>query len=439
GYKIETTFVVGTALLLFFAGASIILWSMVSGIFRIPSMIASYHAQKKRRKGELALSRGMIALGAGDADLARRSAAEAETLLGQEPLPLLLAAQSAQLDGHRIKAERAFTTMLASSETRLLGLRGLHIEAQRAGDLVNAIRYADEALTLSPASLWATDALIDYFVAVNEHSQALLALERGRRGYTKAAYQRKRAVILTARGLDGELSHPQKSMDDARDAVKLAPALVPASTLYARLLIRSGETRKAAKLLEGAWQRAPHPELAAVYLDLRNGDTARDRFQRARRLKALRPDHKESALVVAEAALALRDRETAQSILQTVITDRPSVRVCLLMADSERIGDHNKGRAREWLQRAASASPDECWMGDGQRCETWQPLSPLTRKLDQVQWTSPPDTLHADRALRLLAHAFETIDGPANESRGKAGLSAKAFLRARDQDAESLS
>ena len=53
---------------------------------------------------------------------------------------MLLHAQSAQLDGNRDGAQRAFRAMAERPDTRLLGLRGLFIEAQRANDAAAAIQ-----------------------------------------------------------------------------------------------------------------------------------------------------------------------------------------------------------------------------------------------------------------------------------------------------------
>ncbi len=69
-----------------------------------------------------------------------------------DPLALLLHAQSAQLDGDRDGAQRAFRAMAERADTRLLGLRGLFIEAQRADDPVAAVMIAEEALKMSPSS-----------------------------------------------------------------------------------------------------------------------------------------------------------------------------------------------------------------------------------------------------------------------------------------------
>ena len=61
-------------------------------------------------------------------------------------LALLLHAQSAQLDGNADRAQRAFRAMAERADTRLLGLRGLFIEAQRADDPAAAVAIAEEAL-----------------------------------------------------------------------------------------------------------------------------------------------------------------------------------------------------------------------------------------------------------------------------------------------------
>ena len=85
-------------------------------------------------RGYLAISRGLVAVGAGDARAARRAADEAERIAPGEPLALLLNAQVAQLSGDRAAAEHAFRAMAERDDTKLLGLRGLYIEAQRRKD-----------------------------------------------------------------------------------------------------------------------------------------------------------------------------------------------------------------------------------------------------------------------------------------------------------------
>src|SRR5262249_58908267 len=108
--------------------------------------------ERRQARGRQAITQGLLAIGHGDASAARRHAGEAQRIAGHDPLALLLAAQSAQLEGDRGGANRAFRAMAEREDTRLLGLRGLFIEAQRADDPVSALMIADEALKASPSS-----------------------------------------------------------------------------------------------------------------------------------------------------------------------------------------------------------------------------------------------------------------------------------------------
>ena len=128
GYRIETSILVGLSAVLALCVILILVWSVLRFIFRLPSLMSLWNKARKRQRGQDALSRGMIALGAGDIRTAERATREAERSLGQEPLTLLLRAQLAQLTQDREGAERAFQTMVQNPETRLLGLRGLYVK-----------------------------------------------------------------------------------------------------------------------------------------------------------------------------------------------------------------------------------------------------------------------------------------------------------------------
>jgi HemY protein len=168
---------------------------------------------------------------------------------------------------------------------------------------------------------------------------------------------------------------------------------VPAVALTARLLIRKGGARKAAKIIETAWRLAPHPELAKLYLDLRPGDSSADRLARARILAKLSPRDPESRIALASAAITACDYKSAREAMLPMIEGdaRPTVRVCLLMAEIEEAEHGETGYAREWLGRASRAPRDECWIADGVMSEQWLPASPVTGKLDAFVWRRPDE------------------------------------------------
>ncbi|MBB5753764.1 heme biosynthesis protein HemY [Prosthecomicrobium pneumaticum] len=406
GREFRTTLMVAAVALAALFVALALLWALVSGIFRTPRLIGRFFSGRKRDRGYRALSRGMIAVGAGDTRLARRLSVEARRILGEEPLALLLAAQSAQLAGDTAGARAAFEAMRADPETRLLGLHGLFVEAQRRGEHEAARQFAEEAAALAPTLRWAGTALFDYRAAAGDWRGALLTLATNLNAklIDRQRAHRYRAVLLTAQGLAAEQGGPSEAKALALDAVRLAPDLVPAATLAARILTRLGETRRAARILEAAWRRGPHPELADAYAELRPGDAARDRRKRMEKLAALVPGHVEGRLALARAALEERDFGEARRLATEVAREAPSERVFLLLADiEEEAGD--LGRARELLGRAVRAPRDPAWIADGIAAARWAPISPVTGRLDAFEWKAPAALIGAPEPLDLATGA----------------------------------
>lgn len=404
GKRIEASMLVGGAAVLVLAAAISLVWSVIRFVFRIPGLWSITWRARRRQKGQAALSRGLIAVGSGDAKLARRQAADALRLLGKEPLSLLLAAQAAQLSGERRDAETAFRDMLETTETKLLGLRGLFVEAKRRGDEDAAHGYSEQAATLSPAAMWANEAILEYHGRTKNWQAALGALDRASRMIDRATFKRHRAVLLTALAMAAAENDPDVALDRAREAVKLAPDLVPASVLLARIYAKRGEFRKASKVIEAAWKRSPHPELGVGYLAIRSGDAARERIARAEVLFSIQPGHSESRLLLAETAIEAREFDRAREVIEPLSSSHPTVRTCLIMAELEEIEHGNDGLVKEWLARASRAPRDPLWIADGVMSDHWVPVSPVTGRLDAFLWMVPVEAI-ADRRLAAALDA----------------------------------
>jgi HemY protein len=409
GYEMQTTVAVAAVALAGIALALALLWAAVTTLLRLPSRLTFASRARKRARGYQAVSRGMVAVGAGDAIAARRHSNEAERLLGHEPLTLLLKAQAAQVSGNRAAAETAFARMMDDDETRVLGLRGLFVEARRRGDADNATRYAAEAARLAPAASWASDAVLEARCAAHDWRGALAALDRRAASglIDKAAAKRQRAVLLTADALERPEQEREAALESAQEALKLAPDLVPAAVMVGRGLSQRGDLRRAAKAVETAWRAQPHPDLADVYIDLRPGDSALDRLARAETLQKLSNHAPEGRLAVARTAMEAREFARARAALEPLARERPTMRVCLLMSDLEQAEHGATGHGREWLARAARAPRDPAWMADGVVCDRWAPVSPVTGRLDAFVWQAPPDVLVAPE---LALHDEVTAD-----------------------------
>ncbi len=155
--------------------AILILWWLVKSIIQSPYTLRRHFRARKRDRGYQSLSTGLIAAGAGDAEAARRMTRQAGKLLrsDQEPLIRLLEAQTAMLEGRTEDARKGFEAMVDDPETRLLGLRGLYIEAQRVGACEAARHYATEAARQAPQLEWASSAMMGQLCAEGDWDAAL--------------------------------------------------------------------------------------------------------------------------------------------------------------------------------------------------------------------------------------------------------------------------
>jgi HemY protein len=387
-WRIETSLMVLGAAMLAAMVLLALLWSLARAILHSPFLFLTMLHNRRGVRAYEAISRGLIAVGAGDVGAARKLTAEANRIAPAEPLALLLSAQTAQLAGDRVAADRAFRAMAGRADTKALGLRGLFIEAQRRQDFASARAYAEEAARTSATLGWAGQAALEFRCATGDWAGALALLDRNKRAFDKASYRRQQAVMLTARALAAEEADRDNAKAFALEAAKLAPTLVPAAVLAGRLLAEGGEQRKAARIIEKAWSANPHPELAQAFSELRSGDAARDRLTRMEALAKKTPGHVEGALAAARAAIDAQEFAKARTSLAPYL-GAPTRRVALLMAGIERAERNDEGRAREWIARALNAAPDPVWTADGYVSDRWLPVSPVSGRLDAFEWRVP--------------------------------------------------
>jgi HemY protein len=388
--------------------AATLAWNMLRALWRTPQRLRRSRRERRHARGRHAITQGLLAIGHGDSAAARAHADVARRHAFNDPLALLLHAQSAQLEGDRAGAQAAFRAMAEREDTRLLGLRGLFIEAQRADDPLAAVMIAQEALKLSPASTWASQAVLGFRCAKGDWSGALTILDANLSAglIGKATYRRQRAVLLTARALELENRDRGLSRDSVMEAVKLAPTLIPAAVLASRYESEAHQVRRAMRIVETAWLSHPHPDLADAYAHVRLGDSARERLARVETLAAKTPGHIEGALAVARAAIDASEFARAREALAP-FTAAPTQRVAMLMAEIERTEHGDSGRARAWTLRAVRALHDPVWTADGYVSDRWRPVSPVTGRLDAFKWQTPVASLPSDRGPAIDISPFE--------------------------------
>jgi HemY protein len=411
GWRVDTSVAVLIVGTLVVAVIAVIVVGLLRRIVGGPRAFLHARRERRRRDGYRALTQGMVAVAAGDADEAQRYARKADVLLAEPPLTLLLSAQAAQLNGDDDAARKYFAAMLNRPETEFLGLRGMLTQALRRGEDGAALRLAERAHTMRPKTPWVLTNLLELQVRAGEwqRAQTTLAELVKAKLVPAAAGRHHQAALLLAQSRAAADSDTALSF--AGEAQDLVPGFAPAAGRRAELLQRAGNPRKAAKAIETAWRREPHPRLAAAYAALFAEEAPLARVKHHERLAALNPDHAESHLTVAEAALAAQlwgearrqlaacgADEAADDSRDTASGEPPTARICRLMAALEEAEHGDGAAARRWLARAAEAPPDPLWVCANCEAEShdWQPLCARCRGFDSMVWRRPS---HATPAL----------------------------------------
>jgi len=415
---------------LMFAVAVALSYRLWVALRHSPAALRENWQQSRRERGYRALTQGMVAVSAGDADEARRQASRADVLLNEPPLTMLLSAQAAQLNGDEAAARRYFTAMLERPETAFLGIRGLLMQARRDGDGDEALALADRAYALRPRTPWVLSTKYELEARAGRWRAAIGTLEEAvkRGAFEPALAQRYRTATLLGASLDaGAEGHDDDALGFARRACDADGGSLAATLRHATLLVAAGRRRRALRLIEQGWARNPHPELARLYGELGNGEDALKRVKVMEKLKAANPDHPESHYALGMAQLEARLWGAARTHLEAAAGDHPTARICRAMArlEEQDTGDMAAGRA--WLLRAGAAEPDPAWVcsGCGAASPEWAPLCRRCGEIGTYDWRPPDrpaalpaDAVPADAPLPafLVAAEPETRDAAEPES-----------------------
>jgi HemY protein len=393
GQLIEMSLLVAAAIVAGIVGIIMLSWWLVSTIWSSPAYARRFLRARKRDRGYQALSTGLIAAGAGNALLARKMTARTQGLLksDQEPLILLLEAQTDIVEGKFDDARRKFDAMSKDPETRELGLRGLYIEAKRQGAYEAASQYAEQAASIAPYLPWAAKASLENKCRTGEWDEAIMLLDQQRaaRVLDKPEVEHLKSILLTAKAGEVLESDPALAKATAQNALKYSKGFVPATLIVAKAYMREDNTRKAAKLLESQWKDNPHPQIAELYVRARSGDSAVDRLERANKLEAIKPNNVDALVAVSEAALSAKDFKLARDKAEAAARIAPRKSIFLLLADIEQADTADQGRVRHWLSQAVKAPADPAWVAGDIISDKWLPFSPLTGQLDAFEWKTP--------------------------------------------------
>lgn len=367
GWRVDTTAAAAALITLFSALGATMGWKLVLWLIEAPKRAARARAESRRKQGMEVLSRGYLAVAAGDGSEARRLAQKAADLAEDAPvLTRVLAAQAAEAAGDTTAAKAAYTAMLGFPDMRLAGLKGLMHTAQAEGDETAALRHAQAAYGLARTARWAWRALLEHRLEAGDWAAALDLVQgaQERKIVPPLVADRTRAALLAASAARMEASadprQQAQALEFALQAVKLKPDFAPGVVMAARLLAADGKASRAANVLESAWKASPHPALWLAYRDLKTNETPKARAARLMSLVQLNPSARESRILRIEQALLAGDPVAARAAARLLDAEAPTARFAGLMSRVA-YANSDADEARAWIARGVAAPQEADW------------------------------------------------------------------------------
>lgn len=367
GWRADMTAAAFVLITLFVTLCGMLAWRLLLWAAETPQRAERARAETRRRQANEVLTRGFVAVAAGEGAEARRLALKAADLADDAPgLARLLAAQAAEAAGDAGAAQAAYEAMLNLPDMRLAGRKGLMQLSQARGDREGATAQAQAAYDEARTARWAWRALLDARLEAGDWAGAR-ELAKGaadRKIVPPIVADRARAALLAASAAQGEadpdLKRREQAMEFAVEAARLQPGFAPGVVMAARLLADEGKASRAVQVIENAWKLAPHPALWLAYRDLRTDETPRQRADRLRRLASLNPGARESRILVVEQDLVRGDAPAALEAAEALKAEPVTARIAGLFARAA-FAAGQPDEARVWMARGVGAEQEPDW------------------------------------------------------------------------------
>ncbi|MEN9498700.1 MAG: hypothetical protein RIS83_519 [Pseudomonadota bacterium] len=348
----------------------------------LPARVKARRDERRRAEGDGAITRALVALGAGTAEAARAETRRARALLGDTPQTLLLAAQAERVAGREDAAASIFQSLVDHPQGRFLGLRGLLRQAMQREDWPEAKRLAREAEAAQPGAAWLRE------------ERRLLAerTQDWREALALCPPDGPRAALALAAAAQEE--DAARAAELEKRAVAADAKFAPAAIAHAARLEAAGSHRRARGVLEAAWLAAPHPDIGAAWVASVAAPLAR--VKAVEDLTHRNANHPEARLLMArialEAGLTGRARSELDALVGSGAADRRAYLLLATLEETEQ-GDTAEGRAAQtrWLREAAAAADAPRWRCDACGAEhgAWKPDCAACGATARINWSSP--------------------------------------------------
>ncbi len=144
---------------------------------------------------------------------------------------------------------------------------------------------------------------------------------------------------------------------NAQLAAKNLDGFLPA-TLIAIKTIKDDDSPTLIKLIRNQWKVLPHHKLSQFVFDLSKKVLDQKLYKIVKNIAATNPEHYESNLILARAALDSDNFELASEHVSDALSGVRKLRACLLMAEFCQRTHANKAEITDWLRQALTSEND---------------------------------------------------------------------------------
>ena len=365
--------------------------------------ISRYFDRNREKKGFQALSDGMIALALGENKTATIKASRANKLLGKPEVTNLLSAQAAEQSGDRKEALKFYKELLNQERTKFVGILGIMKQKLEDGDKETALELAHKAISIKPKDGTILTTLFELQVEGNDWTGAQKTLSAKYKSglLPKDIFIRRNAILNLATAKEGS---SENSFEAAFQANKASPELVPAAILASSAHLRNMKKRLATSVLRKAWNKSPHPDLAAAFANLEPSESADERYNRFKPWIKVHNGTPEVQMLEAELALAAENYTGARKIMGDLAEKKPTARCLTIMAAVERGTGAKDAVVRGWLAKALGAKYGPMWTCT--KCNNiyneWLPICDQCKAFDTLEWMETEIPSKIDKSTELL-------------------------------------
>lgn len=354
--------------LLLYSALALFVLAFLHNVWRwinnLPEAIRNILQRRRQKAGIRALAKSYLAISANDTKKAEFHLKKADRYLKDPSLTLPLKAEKASIADNSEEARKLFEEMSQKPSMQVAGLRGLLEQAQLAGNSENALVIALRLQKLLPKMPWVIREVFTLQTKLGLWADALETLHKAvnLEAFDSATAKNYRSALLAEKSRQSRLSgNLELACKEATAAQEANTGNILAAITLGQALIARRKFSDATSAIEKTWTKAPHPELASLYIEMLDSGEPLAKIKRAERLVELSPNSHYGHLALGKAFLEASIWGEARRHLMRALVIRQTAEVYRTLAQLEEAERQAKAAAAQWLAKIETAAPECTW------------------------------------------------------------------------------